>query len=69
MNMKDLRLRVKKKPEQVAVELGVACSTVHNWDTQRTTPRMTPSKMKQLMKVYKCTFEELVKAEEEIPNE
>lgn len=63
MNMKELRLRSGKKAEEIAVELGVAVSTVRNWDQLKTAPRMTPSGIKRLMQVYNCTFEELVKAE------
>lgn len=65
MNMKDLRLRVGKRAEEVAVELGVAVSTVRNWDQLKTVPRMTPVGLQRLMKVYQCTFDELVHAEQE----
>lgn len=64
MNMKDLRLRVGKRAEEIAVELGVAVSTVRNWDQLKTVPRMTPVGLQKLMKVYQCTFEELVQAEQ-----
>jgi transcriptional regulator with XRE-family HTH domain len=65
MNMKDLRQRAGKRPEEVAVAVGVAVSTVHNWDQGKTVPRMTPAGMAKLMEVYGCTFEELVAAESE----
>ncbi|PMB08208.1 transcriptional regulator [Fischerella thermalis CCMEE 5273] len=65
MNMKDLRLRVGKRAEEIAVELGVAVSTVRNWDQSKTVPRMTPAGLQKLMSVYNCTFEELVQAEME----
>lgn len=65
MNMKDLRIRVGKKAEEIAVELGVAVSTVRNWDQLKTAPRMTPMGFEKLMKVYQCTFEELVQAQKE----
>lgn len=58
-----LRLRVGKRAEEVAVELGVAVSTVHNWDQLKTAPRMTPMGLQRLMRVYQCTFDELVQAE------
>ncbi|NEO88657.1 MAG: helix-turn-helix domain-containing protein [Spirulina sp. SIO3F2] len=64
MNMKELRERVDKRPEQIAVELGVAVSTVHNWDQLRTVPRMTPAGIANVMRVYRCTLDELVEAEE-----
>jgi transcriptional regulator with XRE-family HTH domain len=68
MNMKDLRLRTGKRAEEIAVELGVAVSTVRNWDQLKTAPRMTPVGLQRLMHVYNCTFEELVKAEIEAEN-
>lgn len=64
MNMKDLRLRVGKRAEEIAVELGVAVSTVRNWDQLKTVPRMTPVGLQRLMIVYQCTFDELVQAEQ-----
>lgn len=64
--MKDLRHRTGKKVEQIASELGVSASTVHNWEQNRNAPRMTASSFKRLMDVYGCTFEELLDAEKEI---
>lgn len=63
MNMKDLRLRSGKRAEEIAVELGVAVSTVRNWDQLVTVPRMTPAGLLRVMQVYGCTFDELVLAE------
>lgn len=63
MNMKDLRLRSGKRAEEIAVELGVAVSTVRNWDQLVTVPRMTPVGLAKLMEAYNCSFEELVQAE------
>lgn len=66
MNMKDLRQRIGKRAEEIAVELNVAVSTVRNWDQLKTSPRMTPTGLKRLMDVYQCTFDELVEAEKEV---
>ncbi|MBW4598919.1 MAG: helix-turn-helix domain-containing protein [Calothrix sp. FI2-JRJ7] len=66
MNMKELRLRTGKRAEEIAVELGVAISTIRNWEQFKTSPRMTPMGIKKLMQVYRCTFEELVEAEKEV---
>lgn len=66
MNMKQLRIRAGKRAEDIAVELGVAISTVRNWEQLKTSPRMTPANLKRLMEVYGCTFEELVQAESEM---
>lgn len=63
MNMKELRQRSGKRAEEIAVEMGVAVSTVRNWDQLRNVPRMTASGFKKLMAVYGCTFEELLEAE------
>lgn len=60
--MKDLRYRVGKRAEEIAVELGVAISTVRNWEQLKNVPRMTPMGFEKLMKVYQCTFEELLQA-------
>ena len=64
MNMKQLRVRSGKRAEEIAAELGVAMSTVRNWEQLRNVPRMTPAGLKRLMEVYQCTFDELVEAEE-----
>jgi putative transcriptional regulator len=69
MNMKQLRLRANKRAEEIAADLGVAISTVRNWEQMKFVPRMTPKDMKKLMNCYNCTFEELVEAEEEMEKE
>lgn len=63
VNMKELRQRAGKRPEDIAVEIGVSVSTVNNWDQGKTAPRMTPAGLAKVMKAYGCTFEELVKAD------
>jgi len=70
MSMKKLRLRSGKRAEEIAVELGVAVSTVRNWDQLKTAPRMTPAGLQKLMTTYKCSFDELVQSEKEMtPND
>lgn len=66
MNMKQLRKRSGKRPEDIASELGVAISTVRNWEQLKNAPRMTPKGMKQLMDVYICSFDDLIEAEKEM---
>lgn len=61
--MKQLRLRSGKRAEEIAAELGVAMSTVRNWEQLKNAPRMTPLGLDALMIVYCCTFEELRQAE------
>lgn len=68
MNMKQLRLRSGKRAEEIAAELGVAMSTVRNWEQLKNVPRMTPLAMQKLMQVYNCSFDELVEAEKEASN-
>jgi putative transcriptional regulator len=63
MNMKELRIRSGKRPEEIAVELGVAISTIRNWEQLKNAPRMTPKGLRLLMEVYGCTFDELIEAE------
>lgn len=63
--MKELRLRAGKRAEEIAVELGVAISTIRNWEQMRNVPRMTPMGFKKLMQVYDCTFEELLQAQQD----
>lgn len=66
MNMKELRHRAGLTADDVARELGVASSTVRNWDAMRTVPRMTPKDMKALMGCYQCTLGELLIAQDEL---
>lgn len=68
MDMKQLRVRAKKRAEEVAAELGVAISTVRNWEQHKNVPRMTPKGLQKLMEIYGCTFEELLQAERELEN-
>lgn len=65
MDMKQLRQRANKRAEEIAAELGVAISTVRNWEQHKTAPRMTPAGLQKLMQIYGCTFDELVQAEAE----
>lgn len=62
MNIKQLRQRVGKKVELIALELDVAVSTIHNWEQCRNIPRMTPMEMGEVMRVYQCTFDEFLQA-------
>ncbi len=59
MDMKRLRLRSEKRAEEVAAELGIAISTLRNWEQQKNVPRMTPKGLQKLMEIYDCTFEEV----------
>lgn len=59
MNMRQLRERAKLRTVDVAYHLGVAESTVRNWESGRTAPKLTFAQIKQLMQLYNCSFEDL----------
>lgn len=63
MDMKRLRHRSQKRTEEVAAELGVAISTIRNWEQNKNAPRMTPKGFQKLMEVYECTLDELIQME------
>lgn len=60
MNMKQLRERVNLRTVDVASKLGVAESSVRNWERGRSVPRL--EQVKQLMTLYNCSFDELYDA-------
>jgi putative transcriptional regulator len=62
MNMKQLRERVNKRPEQIAVDLDVTLSTVRNWESGRHEPRLLISEIPKFLAVYQCTLEEAIDA-------
>lgn len=59
MDMRQLREKAGLRTVDVAYHLGVAESTVRNWESGRTVPKLTVPQMRQLLDLYKCTFEEL----------
>lgn len=59
MDMRQLRERAGLRTVDVAYHLGVAESTVRNWESGRTVPKLTFVQTKQLMQLYKCSFEDL----------
>lgn len=65
MNMKWLRERTGLRTVDVAFYLGVADSTVRNWEKGRTMPRMRMDQFIKLMRLYKCTLDELEEAMQE----
>lgn len=60
MNMKQLRERANLRTVDVASKLGVAESSVRNWERGRSVPRL--EQVKQLMTLYDCSFDELYDA-------
>lgn len=63
--MEQLRKRVKLRTIDVAYTLGVAESTVRNWEKGRTIPKMRLDQFSKLLHLYSCTFEELEMAVKE----
>lgn len=67
MNMKQLRERTKLRTVDVASKLGIAESTVRNWEHGRSVPKF--ELVSPLLKLYQCSFEELEKAVNETKEE
>ncbi len=63
--MKELRQRAGLRAEDVAVKLGIAMSTVRNWEQGRTIPKMRVDQFVLLCKLYHCSIEELEQAARE----
>lgn len=66
MNLKELRQRAGLRAEDVATNLGVAYSTVRNWEQGRTVPTLGIFQTEKLIQLYKCSFEDLVRAVKEV---
>lgn len=64
MNMKELRERQELRTVDVASIIGIGESTVRNWEKGRTVPKLRIDQFNQLLKLYKCTFDELTQAVE-----
>lgn len=64
MDLKQLRERAGLKAIDVAYQLGVAESTVRNWEKGRSIPRLAPEQFRTMFNIYKCSFEEWIEAYE-----
>jgi putative transcriptional regulator len=62
MDMRELRERAKLSPEEAAFRLEVAHSTIRNWESGKTEPSLGVTKVAELMKLYGCSFDELLQA-------
>jgi DNA-binding transcriptional regulator YiaG len=60
MKMKHLRERANLRTMDVAIALGVAESSVRNWEHGRSVPRLEQAR--HLLKLYNCSFDELCDA-------
>ena len=54
-----LRTQVNLRTVDTAYHLGVAESTVRNWESGRTVPKLTFAQVRRLLDLYNCSFEEL----------
>jgi putative transcriptional regulator len=62
MDMKQLRLKVKLRTVDVASRVGIAESSVRNWEKGRTIPKLTIDKVAVLCELYQCSIAELAQA-------
>ncbi|MEM9450539.1 MAG: helix-turn-helix transcriptional regulator [Cyanobacteria bacterium P01_E01_bin.6] len=62
ITMQVLRANAGLTAQQVAQELGVAESSVRNWDKGRTEPTLRLEQIKQLTQLYGCTLDDLIDA-------
>ena len=62
VTMKLLRVNAGLTAQQVANELGVAESTVRNWDHGRTEPLLKLGQVQTLAQLYKCSLDDLIAA-------
>lgn len=65
MDMRQLRERAGLRTVDVAFHLGVAESSVRNWERGRTTPRLRLDQFDDLLRLLGCTFDELVESMKE----
>ncbi len=65
MDMKQLREKAGLRTVDVASKLGIAESTVRNWDIGRHTPRLPIEDIPKFLEVYGCTLDEAITAARE----
>lgn len=62
MDLQELRERAGLSPEQVAVALSKAYSTIKAWERGRYVPTLSPGETQKLLGLYGCSLEELNQA-------
>lgn len=65
MDMKQLRERLNKRAEHIAIELDVSISTVWNWESGRHEPRIPISLVPKLLDAYDCSLEDVIESAQE----
>lgn len=65
MDMKELRERAGLRTVDVASRMGIAESTVRNWDIGRHSPRVPIEDVPLLVKVYQASLDEIIAASQE----
>ncbi|BAZ67470.1 MAG: helix-turn-helix transcriptional regulator [Pelatocladus maniniholoensis HA4357-MV3] len=65
MDMKQLREKVGLRTVDIASKLGIAESTVRNWDSGRHSPRLSIEEIPKFLEVYQCSLEEAIAAAKE----
>ena len=66
--MRDLRKKQSLRTVDVASYVGVAESTVRNWEYGKTIPKLRLDQVKKLLTLYQCNFEQLYEAVDESKN-
>ncbi len=62
MNIRELRKNRGLRTVDVASVVGVAESTVRNWEYGKTIPKLRIDQIKKLIDLYKCDFNDLYNA-------
>ncbi len=65
MDMKQLREKAGLRTVDIASRLGLAESTVRNWDVGRHSPRLPIEDVPKFLEVYGCTLDEAIEAAKE----
>jgi transcriptional regulator with XRE-family HTH domain len=60
--MRQLREQKKLRTVDVASKVGIAESTVRNWEYGKTIPKLRADQFKALLDLYGCSFDELLSA-------
>lgn len=60
--MRDLREKAGLTQQNVAFIIDVRPATISDWERGARQPRLPLAKVRQLIKLYNCTFEELADA-------